>query len=340
MIRAAIVGASGYIGGELLRILLGHPEVTVTQVTSERMAGRLASSAHPNLRGRTQLRFRRAEELGDCDALFFTTPHRLTMGLLPGLAARAGLVIDLSADFRLDVDAYQRYYGTPHAAPELLTEFTVGCPELARDRLRQADRVSVPGCTATAAILALLPLARSGLTAADVQVDARTGSSGAGRGDGAAGAHAERSGAMRVFAPVTHRHEAEIARHTGLEVRMSATGTPATRGAQVICHARARCPVSEHDLRRAYRQQYASEPFVRIIAERRGIHRLPDPKTLLGSNYCDVGFAVDGDGTRVAAIAALDNLVKGGAGAAVQCLNIRMGWPEQFGLDFPGLHPV
>jgi N-acetyl-gamma-glutamyl-phosphate/LysW-gamma-L-alpha-aminoadipyl-6-phosphate reductase len=339
-VRAVIAGCSGYAGGELLRILLGHPEVTVAQVTSERQAGRRADSVHPNLRGRTELRFCRVADVGRCDVLFLATPHRATMALLPQLAASAPVVIDLSGDFRLDAASYERYYGTAHTAPGLLAAFTVGCPEIAREQLRAADRVSVPGCMATAAILALLPLADIQAVDGEVQVDARTGSSGAGRGDGVAGSHAERGGALRVFAPASHRHEAEITRHTGLAVRMSATGTPAVRGVQVLCSARARSPLSEQELRAAFRHRYAAEPFVRVIAERRGIHRLPDPKVLLGSNYCDVGFAAGADGTRIAVIAALDNLVKGGAGAAVQCLNIRAGWPEHLGLEFPGLHPL
>ena len=297
-------------------------------------------SAHPNLRGLTDLRFCAAGDLAGCDVLLFATPHRVTMGLLPALAAQAALVVDLSGDFRLDAGTYERYYQVPHAAPELLGTFVSGCPELARDDLRKADRISVPGCMATAAILALAPLAAAGLADGEVQVDARTGSSGSGRSDAAAGSHAERSGALRVFAPVTHRHEAEIAQHTGLTVRMSATGTAAVRGVQVVCHTRSRSPVQEKDLRRAYRQAYADEPFVRIIAEHRGAHRYPDPKVLLGSNFCDVGFAVGPDGQWIAAIAALDNLVKGGAGAAIQCLNIRMGWPERQGLEFAGLHPL
>jgi LysW-gamma-L-alpha-aminoadipyl-6-phosphate/LysW-L-glutamyl-5-phosphate reductase len=339
--HAVIIGGSGYVGGELLRLLLGHPRVTVTKITSQRLAGRRADSVHPNLRSRTDLRFCNTTEVDPCDVLLFATPHRATMSLLPELADRAEVLIDLSADFRLDATSYERVYGTPHAAPEWLSMFTVGCPEIARDKLRVADRISVPGCMATAAILALLPLAplaEAGIAETEVLVDARTCSSGSGKSDAAT--HAERSGAMRVFAPVTHRHEAEIARHTGLAVRMSATGTPAVRGVQVVCHARARSGVSERDLRAAFRRRYAGEPFVRIIAEHRGVHRYPDPKVLLGSNYCDVGFAVDADGIRIAAMAALDNLVKGGAGAAVQCLNIRAGWPEDLGLEFPGLHPL
>jgi N-acetyl-gamma-glutamyl-phosphate/LysW-gamma-L-alpha-aminoadipyl-6-phosphate reductase len=144
---------------------------------------------------------------------------------------------------------------------------------------------------------------------------------------------------MRVFAPTTHRHEAEITQETGLGARMSATGVEAVRGVQVLCRATLAAGADERAIRRAYRAAYADEPFVRVVAERRGLYRLPEPKILAGSNFCDVGFAVDAGRGEAVLVAALDNLVKGGAGNAVQCLNLRFGWPERTGLRFPGLHP-
>jgi N-acetyl-gamma-glutamyl-phosphate/LysW-gamma-L-alpha-aminoadipyl-6-phosphate reductase len=336
-VRAGVLGAAGYLGGELLRLLTGHPRVEVAHAVSTRFPGRRVDSVHPNLRGHTDLSFCTAEQLGACDVLFLATPHTTTMKLLPGLDAP--LLIDLSGDFRLrDAAVYERYYGTAHTAPELLGTFTTGCPELFRDRLRTGTRISVPGCGATAAILALAPL--TDLIEPVVHIDTRTGSSGSGATAGPANLHAERSGAMRVFAPARHRHEAEVAQLTGLDARMTATGVEAVRGLQVLCHLTPRhgTTLNEKTLRRAYRAYYAGEPFVRIVAHKQGTHRLPDPKILLGSNHCDIGFAADGD--RVTAIAALDNLMKGGSGNAVQCLNIRMGWPERLGLEFPGLHPL
>lgn len=334
-VRVGVLGAAGYLGGELLRLLLGHPRAAVACAVSTRFPGRRVDSVHPNLRGHTALTF--ADRLDDCDVVFTATPHTATMKLVPELTAP--LVIDLSGDFRLrDAGVYERYYGTAHTAPELLAGFTTGCPELFREELRTADRISVPGCGANAAMLALAPLA--GLVEPVVHIDVRTGSSGAGSTAGPANLHAERSGAMRVFAPAGHRHEAEVAQLTGLDARMTATGVEAVRGVQALCHLtpRAGTRLEERTLRRAYRDRYGEEPFVRIVAHRQGVHRLPDPKILLGSNHCDIGFAADGE--RVTVIAALDNLMKGGSGNAVQCLNVRMGWPERLGLEFPGLHPI
>jgi N-acetyl-gamma-glutamyl-phosphate/LysW-gamma-L-alpha-aminoadipyl-6-phosphate reductase len=346
MTTVAVVGASGYIGGELLRILLGHPRVEVAAATSDRFSGRRVDGRHPNLRGLTDLAFLPVDRLGTYDVLFLAAPHRETMRRIPYFLRRAERVIDLSADFRLhDPDVYAEYYGVPHVEPALLATFRRGLPELWRDELRTADRISVPGCMAAAAILALTPVAECGLAAGVVTVDARTGSSGSGTtaamagADGAANLHAERSGALRVFAPTGHRHEAEITQATGLAVRMAATGVEAVRGVQVVCTFALAAGADEQTVRGAFRKRYAAEPFVRIVAQRRGLYRYPEPKILSGSNFCDVGFVVDERTGRATVIGALDNLVKGGAGNAVQCLNVRLGWPERTGLEFPGLHP-
>jgi N-acetyl-gamma-glutamyl-phosphate/LysW-gamma-L-alpha-aminoadipyl-6-phosphate reductase len=213
-----------------------------------------------------------------------------------------------------------------------------GLPELHRKQLADADHISVPGCMATAAILALYPAAEAGLVAGPVTVDARTGSSGSGAGAGPANLHAERSGAMRVFAPVAHRHSAEIEQATGVSVKMTATGVEAVRGVQVLVRVTLADDADERALRSAYRDCYHDEPFVRVVAQRRGVYRLPEPKILSGSNFCDVGFAIEGRDALL--VAALDNLMKGGAGNAVQCLNVRFGWPERTGLEFTGLHPA
>ncbi|WP_194432139.1 N-acetyl-gamma-glutamyl-phosphate reductase [Streptomyces alkaliphilus] len=341
--RVVVAGAAGYIGGELLRLLIGHPEVEVVGAVSSRFPGKRVDGVHPNLRASTDMLFCSADEVAECDAVFLALPHRAVMTQIEYWTQRAKLVIDLTGDFRLnDTKVFERYYGSEHRAPHLLDAFVPGLPELHRERLRGTDLISVPGCMATAGVLALHPLVAHELidTEAGVQLDARTGSSGSGSTAGPANLHAERSGAMRVFAPTGHRHEAEISQHLGIPAAMTATGVEAVRGVQTIAHTTLRPGVGKSDLRRAFREQYAREPFVRVVAHQRGIFRYPDPKILLGSNYCDVGYALDEDTGRLTTIGALDNLVKGGAGNAVQCLNIRMGWPETFGLTFPGLHPL
>lgn len=339
MIRAAIVGGSGFVGGELLRILLGHPNVEVAAVTSTRLAGRPVHSIHPNLRGATDLAFCTLDELETYDVLFTATPHGVAMKLLPDLLSCAQRVIDLSADFRIRrLELFERYYG-PHAAPQLVEEFVPGIPELYRSELRHADRIAIPGCTAVAAILALHPLAARRLVAEEVDVDARAGSSGSGTASNPANLHPLRSGAMRIFA-FGHRHEAEILQQTGLRAHMTATGVEAVRGAQVLCRTTLVAEQTEKDVWGIYREHYVNEPFVRLVNQHRGHYRHPEPKILIGSNFCDIGFAVEEDSLRLYAVAALDNLVKGAAGNAVQCLNIRMGWSERLGLDFLGLHPV
>ncbi|MGD0256752.1 MAG: N-acetyl-gamma-glutamyl-phosphate reductase [Thermoplasmata archaeon] len=340
--KVAIVGGSGFVGGELLRLLLRHPEAEVVQVTSDSMAGKPLSRAHPNLRKVSPLLFTPHASLAAADATFVATPHGESMDRLPEIVASGGLVFDLSADFRLrDPEQYPRYYGRTHPRPDLLPTAVYGLPEVHREALRTAAIVAVPGCIATASILALRPLVRAGMVGpAPVVVDAKSGSSASGRDSGPAGLHAERSGVMRAYAPAGHRHTAEIEQETGVAVALSCHGVEAVRGVLATVHAFTTRPVDEKELWRAYRSAYGSEPFVRIVHESEGAFREPEPKILAGTNFCDVGFAVDPHAQRVVALAALDNLMKGAAGAAVQCFNVRAGFPESTGLDFLGLHPI
>lgn len=339
MTRVAIVGASGFVGGELLRILLGHPNVEIVAATSTKFAGRSVATVHPNLRRFSDLAFCAIDELEDSDVLFMATPYDVSMKLLPGLAARASHVIDLSPAFRIhDMEMFEQYYG-PHAARDLVDDFVLGIPEIHREELRTCDRIAVPGCTAVASILALHPLAVRGLIDKEVDIDARTGSSGSGAKLGIANLHAIRSGAVRVFA-FGHRHAAEIAQETDLNPHMTVTAIEAVRGVQVLCRAKLlREGFNEKDIWNVYREQYAGEPFVCVVKQHRGPYRQPEPKVLAGTNFCDIGFALPNPSGRLYVVAAIDNLVKGAAGNAVHCLNVRMGWPERLGLEFPGLHP-
>jgi N-acetyl-gamma-glutamyl-phosphate/LysW-gamma-L-alpha-aminoadipyl-6-phosphate reductase len=261
---------------------------------------------------------------------------------MPEILSTGGIVIDLSADFRLrDAGAYPTYYSTEHPDPELLEEAVYGLPEIHREQIRTARLIAVPGCIATASILALKPLAIAGLLDPEhVVVDAKTGSSASGQEPGPAGIHAERSGVIRAYAPAGHRHTAEIEQETGLRVALSCHAVEAVRGILSTCHGFWTRPVDDKELWRTYRAAYGNEPFVRIVHEVDGIHREPEPKILSGTNYCDVGFAPDPHGRRVVALGAIDNLGKGAAGNAVQCLNVRAGFPETTALDFLGLHPL
>ena len=345
--RVSIVGGSGYGGGELLRLLLHHPHVEIAQVTSESQAGNFAHSVHPNLRpaGVTQpIRFTALSELQPCDVLFLALPHGEAQGRIAHFAGLAERIVDLSADFRLaDPGTYQRYYGEPHAAPEWLGRFAYGLPEANRDRIRNARYASGVGCNATASNLALLPLVRAGLLRADrpIVVDVKAGSSEGGAAPSAASHHPERSGAVRSYAPTGHRHEAEVRQVLGIrDLYLSVTSIELVRGVLATAHAWVQPGLSDKDLWRAYRAAYGGEPFIRIVHERGGIYRHPEPKLLAGTNLADVGWELDPASGRLVALAAIDNLGKGAAGSAVQCMNLMLGWDETAGLAFSGLHPV
>lgn len=344
MLRVSIGGASGYVGGELLRLLLQHPEVEVTQTTSERRAGQFVHGAHPNLRGHTSLRFVPLAALEPCDVLILALPHGHAAHHIERYAALAPRIIDCSADFRLnDPESYARWYGAEHPNPEWLARFTYGLPEINRDTIRTARYVSGVGCNATAVNLALLPLVRSGLLDPQrpIIAEVKVGSSEGGDEPGESSHHPERSHVVRSYAPVGHRHTAEVQQALGIsDVHLSITAVELVRGALATCHAWLREPASDRELWKTYRSAYNGEPFVRIVHERSGSYRHPEPKILAGSNYADVGWSVDEQTGRVVALAAIDNLQKGAAGAAVQCLNLMHDLPETLGLEFIGLHPI
>jgi len=343
-LAVSIVGGSGYVGGELLRLLLFHPEVRVAQVVSTSRAGAFVHAAHPNLRGRTDLKFSAPDELGPCDALFLALPHGEAARRMEEWTGIAELVVDCSADFRLRDDAaWREWYGEVHAAPTWLPRFVYGLPELRRRELAGAKLASGVGCNATVTNLALLPLARAGLlerVVADVKVGSSEGGAKANEGSH----HPERSGAVRSFKPTGHRHQAEIRQELGdaFELAFSVTSVELVRGALVTAHCFLRERLADKDLWRLYRDAYSEEPFVRLVKQRTGIFRYPEPKLLAGSNWCDVGFEVDegSASNRVVVIAAIDNLMKGAAGSAVQAFNVMTGRDERTGLEFPGLHPV
>ena len=348
MTSVSIIGASGYTGGELLRLALSHPQLEVKQVTSERLDGQFVHFTHPNLRGRTSLKFVRSEAIEKCDVLFLGLPHGSAMSRIEALSALADRLVDLSADFRLrNAGDYDSWYGKPHANPAWLKKFVYGLPELHRAELRAATHVSGVGCNATATTLAIWPLAAAGLidTARGVICEVKVGSSEGGAASTDATHHPERAGVMRSFAPTGHRHTAEVLQALQLkdvvtDVHLSATAVDNVRGVLATAHVFVKPGTAEKDVWKAYRDAYHGEPFVRIVKDRTGLYRYPEPKILSGSNYADVGFELDPKTGRVVALCAIDNLMKGAAGTALQCANIMMGWDERSGLDFPGLHPI
>lgn len=343
-IRVAIAGASGYVGGEILRLLLAHPGFEVVQATSESSAGQPVTRLHPHLRGRTSLRFVPLADLQPVNALVSALPHGALAARLSEVEGLAERILDCSADFRLrDAAHYASWYGEEHPCPERLSDWVYGLPEVHRDALRGATRVSGVGCNATAVNLALLPLARAGLLPADTRVIAeiKAGSSEGGRSARSSSHHPERSGVVRAFAPGGHRHTAEVEQLHGLhDVHLSVTSVDRVRGAAATVQLFLTELPSEVELWAAYRAATADEPFLRTVHERSGAFRHPDLKLLDGTNFADLGWARDERGGRLVVLSAIDNLGKGAAGSAVQCLNLMCDFPETTGLEFAGIFPA
>jgi N-acetyl-gamma-glutamyl-phosphate/LysW-gamma-L-alpha-aminoadipyl-6-phosphate reductase len=341
MTTASVVGASGFVGGELLRVLDGHPEFELAQATSRSQTNRTVGYAHPNLR-HLDLRFSDPGDLESVDVLFAATPHGVSMEQIDRFRAAADTVVDLSADFRLDAESQYKEWYDGHDRPELLAESVYALPELHREKLADADLIAAGGCNATVTILALAPLVEAGLLSEDEQVviDVKVGSSEGGAGGGDASSHPERSGVVRPYAPTGHRHEAEIEQFLGLDVSFTVHAVDMIRGAAATCHTFPAEPVSTGDLWGHYREAYAEEPFVELVAGGGGVYRYPEPKAVAGTNRAEIGFALDPGNERVVVLAAIDNMLKGSAGQAVHAANVALGFEETAGLQFRGLHPV
>ncbi len=289
------------------------------------------------------------DKVADSSELVFTSvPHGQSRKIIPSLIERKVKVIDLGADFRLkDPKAYETYYHLKHENPELLEGAAYGLPELHRSEIRKSQLVAVPGCMATATILGLGPVLKAGLVDEQhIAVDAKIGSSGAGANPTIASHHPERSSGVRPYKTVGHRHIAEIEQELAL-----LTGRPLTvaftphavnmvRGILATIHAFTSRTFDEKEVWRAYRESYSQEPFIRLVRDRKGLYRLPDPKMTVGTNNCDVGFELDEHAGRLVVLSAIDNLMKGAAGQAVQCFNIMTDTDEHTGLLVHGLHPL
>jgi len=341
-LEVGIVGGSGYTGGELLRLLLCHPNVVIKAVTSRGNRGKSVTKTHPNLRGATDLKFIDPESIPEVNLLFLALPHGTSMGHIEHYATLAEQIVDLSSDFRLkNPGDYDTWYGEAHTNGSWLEKFVYGMPELHRTEITTAKYVAAPGCTATAAILPLRPLAEK-FDVERVVIDAKVGSSAGGASFNLSTHHPERSGVVRSFMPSGHRHTAEMIQELELpleKVNFSPHAVELVRGIQTTCHVFINGSFTQQDIWQAFLRRYGDEPFIRLVKERGGIYRYPEPKLVAGTNFCDIGFEIDPHTGRVIVMSAIDNLVKGAAGQAVQCMNLMNGFPERTGLEALGLHP-
>lgn len=335
-VRVSVAGATGYTGGELLRWIRAHPRVELASVGARAWAERRLEEAWPALQDLEDRSVVEADPeilARDADAVLLAVPHGAGMELAAALLDRGVRVIDLSADYRLrSPEAYARWYGRDHTEPELLSEAVYGLPEIHRDRLPSARLVANPGCYPTAAVLALLPLARTGLVAGPVSVDAKSGASGAGRSPSPRTTFVEVNESLRPYGVGEHRHTPEIEQTlegVGLEdgVFFAPHLVPMSRGLLASCHFRLGEGADPAEVRDLYREAYADEPFVRVLDD-----RLPATRPTVGSNFCDVSVRVDPERGVGVAMAALDNLGKGAASQAVQNLNAMFGMDEEEGL--------
>ncbi len=344
MTTVSILGGSGYGGGELLRLLLSHPCAEIKQVTSRSHLGEYVYQVHPNLRKRTQLKFSDPASLEPVDILFLAQPHGQAQHHIDEYAKLTSKIIDLSADFRLrDAASYEQWYGAKHAAPEWLSKFVYGLPELHRIEIANASYVSGVGCNATASNLALLPLIKADLLdlSSPIFIEIKVGSSESGAEGNSGSLHAERANVIRTFSAFGHRHTAEVIQEMGVkDISLTMTAVDLVRGVLATAHAKVKSGVVTKDLWKAYRTVTSENHFLRVVKESRGIYRVPEPKILAGSNYADLGFELDESNGHVVAMCAIDNLMKGASGTAVQCTNLMMGWEETLGLEFMGLHPI
>lgn len=341
MITAGIIGGSGYTGGELLRLLHFHPEVEVTQITSREHAGRYVHTVHPNMRDVSKLKFVHPDAVEACDVLFLAMPHKTVAKNIDKYTSLAPKLIDLSADFRLSsTEAYEKWYSEPHPAPDWLDKFVYGLPEQNRDQLKGANYASGVGCNATTVNLALYPLVEAGLLDRAV-IEVKVGSSEGGNKANAGSHHPIRSGAVRTYKATGHRHMAEVEMILGADmpIHFAVTAIEMVRGIHLLAHCYLNEPKAEKDIWKIYRGAYREEPFIRLVSGKVGLHRLPEPRVVAGTNFCDIGFELDDDGQHLVLVASLDNLGKGAAGSAVQCMNLMLEFEETTGLQFPGIYP-
>jgi LysW-gamma-L-alpha-aminoadipyl-6-phosphate/LysW-L-glutamyl-5-phosphate reductase len=343
-LSTAIIGASGYVGGEIARLLLGHPNFELKFATSENNAKKPIAKIHPNLRGATDLKFCKLDELEQVDIVFSCLPHGALSKKISEVEKLGKWIIDSSADFRFEKsEDFEKWYGASNPAADQLSDWVYGLPEIHSEEIKKAKKIAVPGCTATTAILSILPLIQAGVVDKEkIVFDLKVASSGSGNKPSIGSHHAERAGVIRSYKLAGHRHTGEVTQELDLPnvPGYSITSTPEVRG--IVCHAHAPLAkeIDDKEIWQLYRKTYSDAAFVRIVKDASGLHALPEPKILSGTNFCDVGWVIDENAKSIVAVAALDNLGKGAAGASVQCANLACGLEEKAGLEFLGLHPV
>lgn len=345
MLKVAVVGASGYTGVELIRLLVGHPEVEISSVTSRQHEGLPISQVFPSLSGFCDLLCEPVDVAAiaeKSDLIFTALPHKSAMEVIPDFLAAGCKVVDLSADYRLkDQAVYEQWY-QEHSSPELLQEAVYGLPELFRAEIGSARLVANPGCYPTSVALGLAPLLRNGLIdPATLIVDSKSGTSGAGRGVKQGSLYCEVNEGFKAYGVASHRHTPEIEQTLSIladspvQINFTPHLLPVNRGILSTMYATLHEETSTDELLALYRRRYAEEPFVRIMPG----GELPNVAIVRGTNFCDVGLVSDPRTGRVIVVSAIDNLVKGAAGQAVQNMNLICGFKEQLGLGIVPLFP-
>ncbi len=345
MHRIAVVGASGYTGVELLRLLSRHPDVQLVCVTSRQYAGQKVTDVFPSLQGNLELTFTDVDPevlAQQADLVFTAVPHQTAMGMIPQLLDAGCRVVDLSADFRIkDVSVYEDWY-QPHTAAELLAEAVYGLPELYRDQVPAARLVANPGCYPTSIALALAPLLEQELIdPTTIIVDSKSGTSGAGRAAKVDTLYCEVNEGFKAYGLPRHRHTPEIEQtltalaNGAVTISFTPHLLPVNRGILSTCYASTRRATTLDTVHEVYVTRYANEPFVRVLPK----GALPNLAQVKGSNFCDIGLVVDDRTGRVVVVSTIDNLVKGAAGQAVQNMNLMLGFKENAGLQMPPIFP-
>lgn len=345
MIKVGVVGATGYTGIELLRILLLHPQVELTVLTSRSEQGKPVSDLFPALREHTQIKFvvPDIDQLAACDVVFFATPHAVSMHTVPALIEKGVKVIDLSADFRLqDIALWEQWYGEKHVAPELVKQAVYGSPEINREQIKNAQLIACPGCYPTSVQLGLMPLVKQELISLeDIIANVASGVSGAGKKASVALLHTEVSDSFKAYAAQGHRHAPEIRQNLGLLAGQEIDLTfvphllPMNRGILASIYAKLESNLSVDELQSVFEKAYKDEPFVDVMPQ--GSH--PATRSVKGSNMCRIAVHVPEGGNKVLVLSAIDNLVKGSSGQAVQCMNLMFGYAENLGLNAVSLIP-